>query len=64
MGDFLLAIFTVVVVGFGSYHLGRLSMKDRYEFLLHELDEQVAWQTEQLLNRGTHPGLRVVRGDQ
>jgi hypothetical protein len=29
MGEFLLVIVTVLTVGFGAYHLGRLSIADR-----------------------------------
>jgi hypothetical protein len=64
MADFVLVILTVVTVGVGGFHLGRLSMRDRYQFLLRELDEVVAWQTEHIRERGTHPGLRVVKETQ
>ena len=63
MADFVLIVLTVFTVGFGGYHLGRLSIKDRYEFLLREIDDHIAFQTEQMTNRGTHPGLRIIKGE-
>jgi hypothetical protein len=63
MADYVLIVFTVFFVGFSAYHLGRLSMKDRYEFLLREIDDHIAFQTDQMLDRAKHPGLRVIKGE-
>jgi hypothetical protein len=67
MADFLLVILTVIAVGLGAFHLGRLSMKDRVEYLLDELDAEVALNSHPFSAGRTqprHPSLRLVRGEE
>jgi hypothetical protein len=64
MGELILVLVTVAVVGFGGYWLGRASMRDRVELLSEELDTLIDMQVEQIRKEGRHPSLRVIRGDQ
>jgi hypothetical protein len=64
MGEFILAVVAVAVVGLGGYWLGRASMRDRVESLLDELDTLIDMQVDEIRKQGRHPSLRLVRGDQ
>lgn len=66
MADFLLVILTVIAVGLGAFHLGRLSLKDRIERLLDELDAEAALSSDllRLRQQTANPRLRVVRGEE
>jgi hypothetical protein len=73
VAEFLLVLVTVIATSLGAFHLGRLTQRDRIEFLLDELEGEVD------LNRrfmgavdGNHPSrpgrmhrdrLRVVEGE-
>lgn len=38
MGDYLLMVVTVAIVGGGGYYLGRASLRDHLNFLRDEVD--------------------------
>lgn len=65
MADFLLMILTVIIVGLGAFQLGRLTQKDRIEFLIDELQAERSLSADLLRvkQRAITRGLHAVKDD-